>query len=193
MGIARRKLYLRRHSNEPRSYQRSVPVFGCTCVTQAKEWALIKARVDDTFLACSCMSKLRSFWLFVYLCKRGARGYTRALRLRHRQSLLRRRISVEIASSLPQKIPLLVDFVFTLSTSTACDSGSGQYEAPAMRRMVTCSLSARPATRALRAWSPPCANTRDPLLEIKSGEVVATRHGWPASVRKPHPRVQAGK
>ena len=32
-----------------------------------------------------------------------------------------------------------------------------------MRRMVTCSLSARPATRALRAWLPPCANTRAPL------------------------------
>ena len=94
---------------------------------------------------------------------------------RNRQSLLRRRISVQIASALPQKIPLLVDFVFTLSTSTACDSGSGQYEAPAMRRMVTCSLSARPATRALRAWSPPCANTPlPPHVGACHGHVTTT-------------------
>ena len=119
--------------------------------------------MNDTFLACSCMSKLQSFWLFVYLCKRCARGYTRALRL-----AIDKVYCVDVSrwksqSSLPQKIPLLVDFVFTLSTSTACDSGSGQYEAPAMRRMVTCSLSARPAAHAPRAWSPTCANTRAPL------------------------------
>ena len=151
-------------------------LFGCACMTQAKEVALYMAPVvsylsglqligsgcDLSGLACTCRQMMRAR---LHAC----------VAPRNRQSLLRRRISVQIASALPQKIPLLVDFVFTLSTSTACDSGSGQYEAPAMRRMVTCSLSARPATRALRAWSPPCANTPlPPHVGACNGHVTTT-------------------
>ena len=63
-----------------RNHIQGAYLFGCTCVTQVGEKALIEAHVCDTFLACSCLGRLQSFWLFVYLGNSCARGYTRALR-----------------------------------------------------------------------------------------------------------------
>ena len=67
-----------------------------------------------TFLACSWLSGLQSFWLGVYLRQMVRARLHACVAPRVKQSLPRRRISVQIASALPQKIPLLVDFVFTL-------------------------------------------------------------------------------
>ena len=95
------------------------------------------------------------------------------------------------------------------STSTACDSGSGQYEAPAMRRMVTCSLCAprharsesmvtalrkHPTATTCRRMLWPCYNhptaTRNMDRDVQPARVtldmVAGRRGrWPATNRLP--------
>ena len=83
------------------------------------------------------------------------------------------------------------------STNTACDNGSGQYEAPAMRRMVTCSLRVPP--RALRehghhlAQTPHCHHTSAHAMAMLQPPHCHKEHGQGCAARTRYARHGGGK
>ena len=134
--------------------------------------------MNDTFLACNCRA---SYSLSGSSCTCGSDARA-ATHVRCASPATQSTASTYLGANRKRPAPEDTSpsrlCVYPFSTSTACDNGSGQYEAPAMRRMVTCSLS---LSLSLSLCAPRHARSESMVTALRKHPTATTcrRMPWP--------------